>query len=76
MRSGSCCSDGESCLANSDKGLAEKEEKDLIARMRLLQERMAPVLTPLPARALDLYDELRRILQKAIRAEVLIIIQM
>jgi hypothetical protein len=55
-------------LANSERIHAEE---DLLARMRSLQERMVPVLQTLPRRAKDLREELRRILQKAIRAEVL-----
>ena len=48
-----------------------RAEEDLLSRMRSLQERMAPVLKPLPASAKELHEQLRRILQKAIRAEVL-----
>jgi hypothetical protein len=55
-------------LANDEK---RRAEEDLFTRLRSLQARMASGPKPLPARATDLREELRRILQKAIRAEVL-----
>jgi hypothetical protein len=68
-RSGSYCWDEETCLANDELHSAQTH---LLKTMRSLQARLEQLHIPLPSRAEELHEELRRVLLRAIRAEVLL----